>query len=182
MPRHDKVCVGVIAGVHGVRGIVKIRPFTAEPGGVAAYGSLTDAAGTRRFALELLSMHKGQWLARVEGVADRTAAEALRGIELYVPRDRLPAPETDEFYHADLIGLAVERVDGTALGSVRAVHDFGAGTILEIVGAGHPTMLVPFTRQAVPEVDLAAGRVVVDPPTELLATGPTAAGDEEKQE
>ncbi|NNG05722.1 MAG: ribosome maturation factor RimM [Inquilinus sp.] len=169
MPRQQKVCVGVIAGVHGVRGIVKIRPFTAAPEGVAAYGAVTDADGRREFALELLSLHKGQWLARVEGVADRTAAEALRGTELYVPRDRLPAPEADEFYHADLIGLDAEDTDGMALGSVRAVHDFGAGTILEIVGAGHPPLLVPFTRQAVPEVDLAAGRVVVDPPAEQAA-------------
>ena len=164
MAAANRVCVGVIGGVHGVKGIVKVKPFTADPADVAAYGPLTDPAGKRVFALRLLSMHKGQWLARIDGIDDRTAAEALRGTELYADRGRLPEPEADEFYHADLIGLAAVGTDGQQVGTVRAVHDFGAGDIVEIACAGGPPLLLPFTRQAVPEVDLAAGRLVVDPP------------------
>lgn len=164
MAAAGKVCVGVIGGVHGVRGIVKVKSFTADPADVAAYGPLTDASGKRVFALRLLSMHKGQWLARLDGVDDRTAAEALRGTELFADRDRMPQPEPDEFYHADLIGLAAVGTDGQAIGTVRAVHDFGAGDILEIARATGPALMVPFTRQAVPGIDLAGGRVVVDPP------------------
>ena len=168
MATTDRVCVGVIGGVHGVRGIVKVKPFTADPADVVAYGPLTDRSGKRVIGLTLLSKHKGQWLARVEGVEDRNAAEALRGTELYAERDRLPAPEEDEFYHADLIGLAAVGTDGVEVGTVRAVHDFGAGDFLEIVCPEGPPLMLPFTRQAVPEIDLAGGRLVVDPPPELL--------------
>jgi 16S rRNA processing protein RimM len=164
MAAADRICVGVISGVHGVRGIVKVRPFTADPADVAAYGPLTDKAGGRVFALRLLSMHKGQWLARLDGVEDRDAAEAVRGTELFADRDRMPAPEPDEFYHTDLIGLAAMGADGEAIGTVRAVHDFGAGDILEIVCPKGPALMLPFTLQAVPEIDLAGGRLVVDPP------------------
>ncbi|HEY8350949.1 MAG TPA: ribosome maturation factor RimM, partial [Sphingomonadales bacterium] len=107
-----RVCVGLITGAHGVRGLVKVKPFTDDPAAVAAYGPLTDQSGRRRFALELLSFGKGQWLARVDGVSDRTAAEALRGTRLYVDRQALPEPDEDEFYHADLIGLRAELTDG----------------------------------------------------------------------
>jgi 16S rRNA processing protein RimM len=115
-------------------------------------------------------MHKGQVLVRLEGVADRTAAEAMRGVRLYVPRDALPAMEDeDEFYHADLIGLAAVLADGTEIGKVRAVFDFGAGDSLELshTATGKP-LLVPFTREVVPVIDVAGGKVVVDPPPGLL--------------
>lgn len=164
MAAADKVCVGVIGGVHGVRGIVKVKPFTADPADVAAYGPLTDKAGGRVFALRLLSMHKGQWLARLDGVDDRNAAEALRGTELFADRSSMPAAERDEFYHADLIGLSAVGTDGQVVGTVRAVHDFGAGDILEIVCPKGPALMLPFTLAAVPEIDLAGGRLVVDPP------------------
>lgn len=169
MAATDRVCVGVIGGVHGVRGIVKVKPFTADPADVVAYGPLTDASGRRVIGLKLLSKHKGQWLARVDGVDDRNAAEALRGTELYVDRGRLPAADEDEFYHADLIGLTAVGTDGQAVGTVRAVHDFGAGDILEIVGAGGPPLMLPFTREAVPEIDLSGRRLVIDPPAETEA-------------
>ena len=168
MASTDRVCVGVIGGVHGVRGIVKVKPFTADPADVVAYGPLTDRSGKRVIGLTLLSKHKGQWLARVEGVEDRNAAEALRGTELFAERDRLPTPEEDEFYHADLIGLTAVGTDGAEVGTVRAVHDFGAGDFLEIVCPEGPPLMLPFTRQAVPEIDIAGGRLVVDPPPELL--------------
>ncbi len=163
----DRVCLGVIVGGHGVRGAVKVKPFTAEPLDVAAYGPLTDAQG-RSWHLRQPRVQKGVVVAQLEGITDRTTAETLRGTELFLARDRLPAPAEDEYYHADLIGLAAETVDGTVLGTVSAVFDFGAGDLLEIRPEGGREVLVPFTDTAVPQVDLAGGRVVVAPPPGLL--------------
>lgn len=169
MPKasQPRVCVGMISGAHGVRGLVKVKPFTEDPEGVTSYGPLSDESGLRSFRLELLSQAKGQWLARIEGVSDRTGADALRGTRLYVGRDLLPEPEEDEFYHADLIGLRVESPDGEPFGIVRAVHDFGAGPLIEI-DRRPGAIMVPFTKATTPVVDLAAGRIVIDPPAGLL--------------
>jgi len=162
-----RVCVGEIVGVHGVRGLVKLRSFTEDPGAVTAYGPVSDEGG-RRLVVHLQSAAKDGWLARVEGIADRTAAEALRGTKLYVDRAVLPEPDEGEFYHTDLIGLRAERADGGgAMGTVTAVHDFGAGTLLELRAADGVTVTVPFTLAAVPVVDIAGGRLVVDPPVEV---------------
>lgn len=160
-----RVCVGVVTGVHGVRGLVRVKPFTADPAGVTAYGPVTDKTG-RPVSLTLQSMLKGQWLARVDGVADRTAAEALKGTELFVPRSALPPPEDEEdFYHADLLGLTATATDGTPVGRVRAVLTIGDTDVLEIApDAGGQTLLVPFTKRHVPSVDLAGGRLAIDPP------------------
>ena len=171
-PHPHLVCLGQISGAHGVRGLVKVRSFTEAPDGLVAYGPLSDASGTRTFDVTLLSAIKGQWLAKIEGVASREAAEALAGTRLHVARDRLPPPEdADAFYHADLIGLRAEDPAGTPIGPVTAVHDFGAGDVLELIdngeGGERTSMLVPFTRANVPEVDLAAGRLVVVPPVEI---------------
>jgi 16S rRNA processing protein RimM len=164
-----RVCVGAIAGPHGVRGLVRVKSFTAEPADVAAYGPVEDEAGRRRFTLEIVGHAKGVLIARVPGIADRDAAEALRGVRLYVPRAVLPPPDEEEYYHADLIGLEAVFLDGSPFGRVRAVHDFGAGDSLEVTRAdGGGTVLVPFTRAAVPVVDVAAGRLVIDPPQGLL--------------
>jgi 16S rRNA processing protein RimM len=163
-----RVCVGEIVGAHGVRGLVRLRSFTEDPTAVVAYGPLTDEAGRRRFAVQLQSPGKGTWIARVEGVSERNAAEALRGTRLYVERAALPTTDEDEFYHADLIGLRAERADGELLGSVIAVHDFGGGTLLELRLVCGRTAAVPFTQAVVPVVDVAAGRVVMDPPAALL--------------
>ena len=162
------VCLGEITGAHGVRGEVRIRSFAARPADVAAYGALADETGARTFELEVTGMARGAVLARIPGVADRNAAEALKGTRLYVDRDKLPKPETDEFYHADLVGLAATRIDGTPVGRIIAVQNFGAGDALEIAPADGDTFFVPFTADAVPEVDVAAGRVVVDPPAGLM--------------
>lgn len=164
-----RVLVGVIAAAHGVRGLVRVKSFTAEPEGVASYGEVTDERGQRRFRLTLQGQAKDGVIARIEGVADRDAAEALKGTKLFVPRDALPEiAEDDEFYQADLVGLRVETRDGRRLGRVKAVLNFGAGDVLEIEGESGSRML-PFTKRAVPVVDLAGGRLVADPPDEVEA-------------
>ena len=165
----ERLCVGVIAGAHGVRGLVKIKSFTDDPANLTAYGPLTDESGARRYQVAVTGRAKGVLLARIEGVGDRDAARALRGARLYVARAALPEPEDEEYYHADLIGLAVEDRAGAPLGRVAAVQNFGAGDILEIERPDQGTLLVPFTKAAVPLVDPAGGRVVVEPPEETEA-------------
>ncbi len=168
MPRPEKVCLGTIVGVHGVQGVVRIKSFTADPADVAAYGAVSDESGARRFAVTVLGQARGAVLARLSGVADRDAAEALRGVRLYVPRAALPTTKEDEFYHADLIGLPVETKEGAPLGTVRAVHNFGAGDILELRGDDGHELLLPFSDAAVPEIDLARGRIVAILPPSLM--------------
>ena len=165
----ERLCVGVIAGAHGVRGLVKIKSFTDDPADLTAYGPLTDESGARRYQVAVTGRAKGVLLARIEGVGDRDAARALSGARLYVARAALPEPEDEEYYHADLIGLAVEDRAGAPLGRVAAVQNFGAGDILEIERPDQGTLLVPFTKAAVPLVDPAGGRVVVEPPEETEA-------------
>ncbi|MBI3453708.1 MAG: ribosome maturation factor RimM [Rhodospirillales bacterium] len=174
MPEDNRVLVGVIAGAHGVRGEVRIRSFTADPADVAAYGPVSDESGARRFAVRIRSAVRGQVIARLDGVADRNAAESLKGLRLYVPRDTLPRLGKDEWYLADLIGLRAEDTAGKPLGRVKAVHNFGAGDVLEIEGAGGATQFLSFTRRAVPEVDIAGGRIVIEPPVEVEAKGEAA--------
>lgn len=168
----DDICVGVISGAHGVRGAVRIKAFTAEPRSVFAYGPVSDESGERRFDLRFQpgagAARGGQVIARIDGVADRAAAEALKGTRLHVPRSALPQPDADEFYHADLIGLEVESVDGGRLGRVRSVDDYGAGDMLTVDGEDGREIMLPFTRSVVPEVDIAGGRIVADPPAGLL--------------
>ena len=163
----DRVCLGAITGAHGIRGAVRIKPFTADPHAVGAYGQLSDEAGARFFRLQVADVRGGVVIAAIAGITDRNAAERLKGVRLYVPRSALPPPEDDEFYHADLIGLRAELEDGTPFGRVRAVDNFGAGDVIELqpAGGGAP-LLLPFTREFVPVVDMAAGRIVVAPPEE----------------
>jgi 16S rRNA processing protein RimM len=163
-----RVCVGVVTGAHGVRGAVRVKSFTAEAGDVAAYGPVEDESGMRRFTLRVVGAAKGVLIAQIAGVEDRNAAEALRGLRLYLSREALPPPGEEEYYHADLIGLAAALADGTPVGRVRAVHDFGAGDTLEIDRAQGQPVMVPFTRAVVPVVDLEGGRLVLDPPPGLL--------------
>lgn len=158
---NSRVCVGVVTGVHGLKGLVRVKPFTETPESVTAYGAVETEDGGR-LELEFANKTgKGQIAVRIAGITDRDAAEALKGQRLYVHRDRLPEPEPDEYYHADLVGLAVRRPAGETIGTVRAVYDFGAGDVLEIVDAAGALDMVPFTREAVPEVDISAGFVVV---------------------
>jgi 16S rRNA processing protein RimM len=156
-----RILLGRIVGAHGIRGEVRITTFAARPEDVAAYGPLDDGAG-RTFKIEAVRATAKGVVARLAGIRDRTAAEALKGASLYVDRERLPAPNEGEFYHADLIGMAAINAEGGAVGEVVGVHNHGAGDILEIrlVGSGK-TELVAFTDAFVPEVDLAGRRVVV---------------------
>ena len=163
-----QICVGIVTGPHGVRGAVRIKSFTARPEDVAAYGPLGDENGTQYFDLQLVGAAKGVVIGRFSGIDDRNRAEALRGLRLYLPRAALPPAQDGEYYHADLIGLAAMLADGTTLGRVRAIHDFGAGDSLEIERNGAPPLVVPFTRAVVPVVEIDAGRLVVDPPEGLL--------------
>ncbi|HKK30898.1 MAG TPA: ribosome maturation factor RimM [Alphaproteobacteria bacterium] len=165
-----RVCVAAVAAAHGVRGLLRLKPFTEKPEDCVAYGPFTTVGSNRAFRFVFLGLHKNQVLVRFEGVGDRTTAEALRGTRLYVPRTALPEPEDEEeFYHADLIGLAAELPDGMTIGRVRAIYDFGAGDSLELTDtATEKPILIPFTREAVPEIDLANKRIVVDPPAGLM--------------
>jgi len=163
----DRICVAQIGAAHGLRGEVRLRSFTEDPAAVTGYGPLESEDGTRRFEIEALRPAKDHFVARLAGVADRDAAEKLTNIKLYVPRDRLPPVEDDgTFYHADLVGLAAVTPEGAALGTVTAILNFGAGDLVEIkpTGGGEPLM-VPFTDATVPEIDIAAGRMVVVPMT-----------------
>ena len=169
----DRVLLGVVAAPHGVRGLVRIKSFTGDPMSVAAYGPLSDESGKKEYRVEALSAARGAVLARIEGVADRTAAEALRGLRLYVERSALPETGEREWYEADLIGLAAVGKDGRDWGKVVAFHDFGAGSMMEVSGGA----MLPFTDAVVPEIDVPGGKVVVDPPAGLLAGG--AAKEEE---
>jgi 16S rRNA processing protein RimM len=169
----ERVCLGVMVGAHGVRGLVKVKSFTENPSDVAAYGPVSDEAGQRSWRLEVTGPAPGKspdvLLVRIAGVTDRDAAQALHGTRLYVARDALPAlAEEETYYHADLIGLQVEDGEGRALGTVTAVENHGAGDLLEIAGPGGESLLLPFTRAVVPEVDLAGGRLVALPPEEIV--------------
>ena len=167
----DWVCLGVIAQPHGVRGLVRIKPFTEDARAVAAYGEVTDRKTGRRFTLSVANVVKGMVTARIEGVTDRDQAAALKGAELWVPRRVLPETEEEEYYHHDIIGLAAVDRDGAQIGEVVGVENYGAGNLLELRTGEERTVLVPFTSACVPEVDLDHGRVVVDIPPGLAEDG-----------
>ncbi|MCZ8152874.1 MAG: ribosome maturation factor RimM [Rhodobacteraceae bacterium] len=168
MTRPDRICVGAIAGSFGVQGEVRLKSFCADPEAIASYGPLWTEDGSRSFTVKLTRANVSGGLGvRLSGVLTKEQADALKGTQLFADRDRLPALPDDEFYHADLIGLTAQDTGGVTLGTVRAVHNHGAGDMLEILGPGMKTaLLVPFTLAVVPTVDLAAGRIVVDMPEE----------------
>lgn len=162
----ERVCVARIGAPHGVRGEVRLWVFTEDPAAIARYSPLESEDGARKFEIASVRPAKDHLVARIKGVDDRNAAEALTNANLYVARERLPAfVAADEFYHADLIGLPAVTPQGDALATVVAVHNFGAGDLLELrPTGGGATVMVPFTTACVPEVDLAAKRIVVVPP------------------
>lgn len=160
-----RICVGAFAGAFGVKGEVRLKSFTAEPEAIADYGPLYSEDGTTTYKVEITRPINNGFAANVAGVNTKEDADALRGTQLYADRDALPSLPDDEFYHTDLIGLAVFDSGGRELGRVTAVHNHGAGDLLEVSGPGLKTpALIPFTREAVPTVDLTAGRIISDPP------------------
>ncbi|SDT25294.1 16S rRNA processing protein RimM [Bradyrhizobium canariense] len=169
------ICVARIGAAHGVRGAVKLWTFTEDPLAVKHYGPLTTKDGARQFEVMHAREAKDHLVATLKGIATRDEAERLNGIELYIARDKLPKTDEDEYYHADLIGLAAVTAAGEPLGRVIAIHNFGAGDIIEIAPPQGASMLLPFTNAVVPTVDLAAGRVVIELPEEVDGDDPTAA-------
>ena len=163
----DRVCIGAIAGAFGVRGEVRLKSFCSTPEDIATYGPLWTEDGSRSFTVQLTRPVTGGLGARLSGVTTKEEGDALKGATLWAERSRLPSLPDDEFYHTDLIGLDVFDAGGAPLGKVRAVQNFGAGDILEIYAPGRKTtLMLPFTRAAVPTVDLKARRIVADPPEE----------------
>lgn len=165
----SRVVLGVITGPHGIRGEVKLKSFTAEGRAIASYGPVGLGDSGRAARIRSVKPQGALWIAALEGVTDRTAAEALKGVELHVPRSALPPAAEGELYQADLIGLPVFLQDGAALGAVVAIPNYGAGDLLEIAVPGRKdTVLVPFVAAMVPVADPAGGRIVIDPPDGLL--------------
>jgi 16S rRNA processing protein RimM len=171
-----KICIARIGAAHGVRGAVKLWTFTEDPLAVMQYGSLATKDGARSFEVANAREAKGHLVAMLKGIATREDAERLNGIELYVAREKLPATDDDEYYHADLIGLTAVNAANEPLGRVIAIHNFGAGDIIEIAPPHGATMLLPFTNAMVPSVDLAAGRLVIELPAEIEGDTPADSG------
>jgi 16S rRNA processing protein RimM len=169
------VCVARIGAPHGVRGAVKLWTFTEDPLAVKRYGPLATRDGARSIEVTEVREAKGHLVATLKGVATREEAERLNGLELYVAREKLPATEANEYYHADLVGLAAVNAVEEPIGRVIAIHNFGAGDIIEIAPPNGPTMLLPFTNAVVPIVDITGGRVVIELPGEIEGDGPDSA-------
>ena len=167
-----QICVARIGTAHGVRGAVKLWTFTEDPFAVTRYGPLSTKDGARAFEVANAREGKGHLVATLKGVTSRNEAERLNGIELYVAREKLPATDDNEYYHADLIGLAAVTSADQPLGKVVAIHNFGAGDIIEIAPPRGPTMLLPFSNAVVPTVDIAGGRVVIELPAEIEGDEP----------
>ena len=165
-----RVCVAQVGGPHGIHGEVKLKSFTADPLAVKNYAPLESEDGAARFIIEELHPAKRHFIARLAGVADRASAERLADVRLFVARAVMPAPAADEFYYVDLIGLSAVAPTGEAMGTVTAVHDFGAGAILELQRKDHEasraTLMVAFTESFVPQVDIPGRRIVVAPPAD----------------
>ncbi len=170
-----KICVAKIGAAHGVRGEVRLWPFTEDPMAVLHYGPLSTRDGARQFEVARARAATDHLVVMLKGITNRDEAERLNGIELYIARDALPDADDGEYYHADLIGLAAIDPQGTSVGTVTAIHNFGAGDIIEVAPKSGPSLLLPFTNAVVPTVDLAAGHVVVELPNEIEGDSPDSA-------
>ena len=170
----QKICVAKIGAAHGVHGAMRLWTFTEDPFAIKRYGPLSTRDGTRQFEIASAREAKGHLVATLKGVTTRDEAERLNGLELYVTREKLPATDEGEYYHADLVGLAAVTEAGEPVGRVIAIHNFGAGDIIEIAPPQGVTLLLPFTNAVVPTVDVAGGRVVIAPPGEIVGDEPDA--------
>jgi 16S rRNA processing protein RimM len=168
----EKICIARIGAAHGVRGAVKLWTFTEDPLAVKAYGPLSTKDGARSFEIMQIRKAKDHLVATFKGVTTREEAERLNGLELFIPREKLPTTDEDEYYHADLIGLAAVTPGDEPIGRVVAIHNFGAGDIIEIAPLNGPTLLLPFSNAVVPTVDIAGGRVVIELPGEIEGDEP----------
>ncbi|MFL4469879.1 ribosome maturation factor RimM [Tateyamaria armeniaca] len=165
----DLICVGAISGSYGVHGEVRVKSFCADPEDIETYSPLSTEDGSRSFALALIRPMKNGFVARIAEVATKEQADALKGTQLFARRDQLPSLPDDEYYYSDLTGLQVFDTGGATLGQVKSVQNHGAGDLLEVqLPGGSATVLVPFTLEVVPTVDLAAGSIVADPPEGLF--------------
>jgi 16S rRNA processing protein RimM len=162
------ILMGVLGAPQGVRGDIRVKSLTGEPGAIGSYGPLTDKGGARAFEFQSLRPLKDDMLvARLAGVSTREAAETLKNVELFARRDQLPPPSEDEFYYDDLVGLEAVDAAGSPLGRVVSLMNYGAGDVLEIAPAqGGETLLLPFTKRVAPRIDFDAGRIVIEPPRE----------------
>lgn len=176
-PRTGLILIARIGGAHGIRGEVRAQIFAEDPPRIATYGQLVDSNG-RAFEVVSIKPAKSVFILKLKSVADRTAAETLNGVELFVPRERLPEEilDDDEFYFEDLVGLAAFDANGSAHGTVIAVHDFGAGIVLELKPDEGASVMIPFSEAAVPEIDVEAGSLVVEPVAAGLIDGTDADG------
>jgi 16S rRNA processing protein RimM len=162
------VLLGVVIGAQGLKGEVKVKTFTETPQTLAAYGPLHGKDG-HEIRVTFLRETKDGAVVQLHGVNDRSSAEAMKGTELFVSRDALPEADAEEFYHADLVGLRAEDTEGRAIGTVRAIHNFGAGTVIEIVRSDGDEVFLPFTRDVAREIDLKGGRIVIAEPQDIEA-------------
>ncbi|MFV1530194.1 MULTISPECIES: ribosome maturation factor RimM [unclassified Phaeobacter] len=161
----EQICVGAISGSYGVRGEVRLKSFCAMPEDIENYSPLSTEDGSQTYTITLVRAIKNGFTARIGGIETKEQADALKGVRLFAPRNRLPSLPDDEYYHTDLMGLEVYDTGGTLLGTVKSVQNHGASDLLEIaIPADSKTVLLPFTLAAVPTVDLASGRIIADPP------------------
>jgi 16S rRNA processing protein RimM len=178
-PADDLVFIAALAGAHGVKGECKAKSFAGNPADAFAYGPFLDADGKPFLTPKSARPVKDGFIVRFAEPLDRDQAQALKGTRLYIPRSALPALEDDEFYHADLLGLKVRSLDGAPMGTLKAVHDFGSGDLLEITGTPdrNGSWMLPFTREFVPHVSLSEGVVTIDPPEDVGSKAEEEAGD-----
>lgn len=175
MTKAARICVARIGAAHGVRGEVRLWPFTEDPLAVLQYGLLTTKDGARSFEVVRARETKDHLVATLKGVTTRDEAERINGLELYIARDKLPPTDDDEYYHADLIGLRAVDAAGAEIGKVVAMHNFGAGDIIEIATFKGPSLMLPFTNAVVPTVDIKGGTVTIELPTEIEGDKPSSA-------
>ena len=164
----ELVLLAIVTGVRGLKGDLRIKSFTAESNSLGAYGPLWDKAGRKKYQVRILGESKGQLIAQINGIKNRTEAEVLKGLELYIPRDALPLLGEEEFYYTDLIGLQAVSISGELLGKVSAVENYGAGDIIEITGGPYKGLGVPFSMEICPKINLEDGVLFIDPPDGLL--------------
>lgn len=183
MAQSEKILLGRIGAAHGIKGEVLVASFAEDPSNIAAYGPLSDRSGTRNYDLKVVRVTPKGVLVRIKGISDRTAAEALRGIELYVDRNKLPEPTDDEFYHSDLIGLTAINSDGTKIGTIIAIENYGAGDLVEIrLDGSTKTELIPFSDAFVKSIDTAAGHATIALPVYSPEDRPEDAQSETRDE